>query len=220
MSTVDHAVISAAGMGTRLGMNLPKCLVEIEGRALIDYQLDALADIENVRVVVGFMETEVIRHVAAVRSDVVFVRNPHYHSTSNTRSLFLGSRGIGKPFLSIDGDLIFSENTVRTVLASYDGAASVVGITERASTEAVGADVNSETGQVVAFGGSSSDYEWSGIALFSGIDVPDDDDGYVYRILERHLPLPAVRVESLEVDTPDDLRRVRDRVHELTFKLA
>lgn len=40
-----HAVILAAGAGTRLGLltdGRPKCLVPVEGRALVDYQLEAL----------------------------------------------------------------------------------------------------------------------------------------------------------------------------------
>lgn len=82
MPTPKHAVISAAGLGSRLELNMPKCLVEIGGRKVIDYQLDLLREIEDLRIVVGFMEEAVISHVREIRNDVLFVRNPDYRTTS------------------------------------------------------------------------------------------------------------------------------------------
>src|SRR4051794_15980534 len=51
-----QAVILAAGRGSRLGAQLPKCLVEVGGRLLIDHQLEALAmaGAETPVVVVGY----------------------------------------------------------------------------------------------------------------------------------------------------------------------
>ena len=43
--TAKHAVILAAGRGSRLGAltdALPKCLTVVAGRALLDWMLDAL----------------------------------------------------------------------------------------------------------------------------------------------------------------------------------
>ena len=47
-------IISCAGMGTRLGLNIPKCLVEINGKTLLEIQLQQLEDVEDVRIVVGY----------------------------------------------------------------------------------------------------------------------------------------------------------------------
>ena len=38
MSIIKHAIISAAGMGTRLGLNLPKCLLQFSGVSIIKHQ--------------------------------------------------------------------------------------------------------------------------------------------------------------------------------------
>ena len=81
MSIIKHAVISAAGMGTRLGLNMPKCLLQFSGVSIIKHQLELLKDIEDIRVVVGFMEEDVINVVKSIRNDAVFVRNPHYQDT-------------------------------------------------------------------------------------------------------------------------------------------
>lgn len=56
MQTVKNVVIAAAGMGTRLGIGKPKCLLEINDKALLEYQLDLLKDIKNIFIVVGFIE--------------------------------------------------------------------------------------------------------------------------------------------------------------------
>ena len=93
MSSIKHAIISAAGMGTRLGLNAPKCLLQFNGISIIQHQLDLLKDIEDVRIVVGFMEESVVKTVKAIRSDVVFVRNPFYQTTSNNYSISLGTKG-------------------------------------------------------------------------------------------------------------------------------
>ena len=47
-------VISCAGMGTRLGLGCTKALVEIEGKTLIERQLEILKDYDDIRVVVGY----------------------------------------------------------------------------------------------------------------------------------------------------------------------
>ena len=78
MSSIKNAIISAAGMGTRLGLNIPKCLLKFNGISIIEHQLKLLKDIESVRVVVGFMEEDVIKTVKFFRNDVIFVRNPDY----------------------------------------------------------------------------------------------------------------------------------------------
>ena len=45
--SIDKAIILSAGRGSRLlplTSNMPKCLIEVGGRAILDHQLDALAE--------------------------------------------------------------------------------------------------------------------------------------------------------------------------------
>ena len=50
------AIVLAAGQGTRMKSSLPKALVEVCGRAMIEYVLDALrnAGVQKIIVVVGY----------------------------------------------------------------------------------------------------------------------------------------------------------------------
>ena len=64
------AIILSAGQGSRLGHltdNRPKCLIEFNGRTLLDRQLDTLAvnGVEEAVVVTGFHDELVNETIAA-----------------------------------------------------------------------------------------------------------------------------------------------------------
>ena len=64
------AIILSAGQGSRLGHlvdNGPKCLIDFNGRTLLDRQLDTLAanGIEEVVVVTGFRDDTIEAAIAA-----------------------------------------------------------------------------------------------------------------------------------------------------------
>lgn len=72
LSTV--AVVLAAGKGTRMKSDLPKVLVHVAGRPMIEFVLDALAagGVERTVVVVGY-RGELVRQTLADRKGVAFV---------------------------------------------------------------------------------------------------------------------------------------------------
>ena len=208
MSSIKHAIISAAGMGTRLGLNMPKCLLQFSGTSIIQHQLDLLKDIEDVRVVVGFMEKDVIKVVKSIRKDVVFVRNPHYQDTSNTYSISLATKGLTKPQILLDGDLLINKKSFSEFLNSFDGVNSLVGVTESSTDDAVYVELNDKN-EVIKFSREKkSKHEWSGIACLNNIIVKEEDP-YLYQVLEKHLPLQAKYIECSEIDTADDLNRAQ-----------
>ena len=164
MSIIKHAIISAAGMGTRLGLNLPKCLLQFSGVSIIKHQLELLKNIEDVRVVVGFMEEDVIKAVKSIRNDVVFVRNPNYQETSNTYSVSLATKGVTKPHILLDGDLLINKNSFNEFINEFDGKSSLVGITKATTDDAVYVELNDKA-EVIKFSRKiKSPHEWSGIA--------------------------------------------------------
>ena len=82
MNELQHAVIAAAGFGSRLNQGIPKCLVEVNGRKIIEYQLALLQDIPDIRIVVGYHAEEVIQFVGSVRPDIKFIVNEQFDSTT------------------------------------------------------------------------------------------------------------------------------------------
>ena len=71
------AVVLAAGKGTRMDSDLPKVLVEVCGRPMIEYVLDALAraGIRRAVVVIGH-RADLVRKRLAGRPDVQFAVQP------------------------------------------------------------------------------------------------------------------------------------------------
>ncbi len=208
MSFIKNAVISAAGMGTRLGLNMPKCLLKFNGISIIEHQLSILKGIENIRVVVGFMEEDVIRIVKSLRKDVIFVRNPEYQTTSNTYSINLATKGLVEPHILIDGDLLINKKSFNEFIDSFDGKNSLVGITKSSTDDAVYVELNKKN-EIKSFSRKKkSEFEWSGIACLNNISVSKNNP-YLYQILEKHLPLKSKYIECSEIDTADDLKRAQ-----------
>lgn len=216
-------VISAAGLGSRLGMDMPKCLLPIGEARLIDYQLAVLPPGSDVRIVVGFKEQEVMAHVARRWPDVTFVRNPAFASTSNTHSLYLAAQHIAGPYVAIDGDLIIErEGFGRFIERCASATSAIVGVVPRGTEEAVGALV--DEGAVIAFARPGTPeqaacrYEWCGIAYVDGFRLTANRR-FVFEELAQHLPLPAFEIPCLEIDTPQDLARAVEEVRRGTMVL-
>lgn len=126
------AVILAAGAGTRLRPltdNSPKCLLELGGRPLLDYQLQALAahGIEDVLVVTGHCADQIVRRYAG---RLVTLFNPDYEDTNNLYSLWVARKALtGRDFLCLHADLLFHPAVLGPCLAS---AADVTVVLDRA----------------------------------------------------------------------------------------
>lgn len=209
---INNAVICAAGMGSRLGLDTPKCLVELNNRPLIYYLLQILEDVANVRVVVGFKEEEVINCVKAIRSDVVFVRNPDYRVTTNSYSLHLGSRDFSEPFLNIDGDMYIDKKNYELFKNSVTEGEDIIGVTKSYTEDAVYTRIN-ENFEVDQFSRNPiSEFEWTGIAYIANASISKEGK-YVYQELEPYLPIKACLIECFEIDTPKDLENLYQRMN-------
>lgn len=203
MQHIKHVIISAAGLGSRLGLNRPKCLVDIGDKKIIDYQLDLVKDIEDVRIVVGFLEDEVMSYVKKIRSDVTFVRNPEYMTTSNTHSIYLASRHLKNPYIIMDGDLLITKNDFDN-FTRICKSQSVICVTPSKSTDAVFTKLNHKN-EIVEFSRSDIyDFEWTGLAYIDGIELTNKQP-YVFEEFNKYLPLQSYIINAYEIDTEADL---------------
>lgn len=204
MQHIKHVIISAAGMGSRLGLDIPKCLVDIDGKKLIDYQLDLVKDIPDVRIVVGFKEEELIDYVRKIRSDVLFVRNPDYINTSNSYSIELACWELKEPFIIIDGDLLIEPHSFKNFTKNCIPGQDLIGVTKTKTEEAVFIELN-KNNEITSFSfDKKSPYEWSGIAYLSTFKITRTE-GFVFKKIEEHLPLKSFEIDCYEIDTPADL---------------
>lgn len=142
------ALILAAGGGTRLRPltdNLPKCLLPVGGRPLLDYQLDALAaaGVSEVLVVTGYRAEQVEQHLAGRARTLV---NPAFEGTNNLYSLWVAAgEAAGREFLCLNADLLFHAGLLTSCLESDDDVCVV--LDRKMNPEALKAAV--EGGRVV-----------------------------------------------------------------------
>ena len=117
------AIILAAGQGSRLGHLVdyrPKCLIDFNGRSLLDRQLDTLEqnDVTEAVVVTGFHDELIDRAVAARTGGPVVrtVFNPFYKVADNTGSLYMAREELAGDCLVWNGDTLVSEALMRRVV--------------------------------------------------------------------------------------------------------
>jgi choline kinase len=200
-------LIAAAGIGSRLGMNMPKCLVEVHGRSLLERLLvDVLADERDVRVIVGFRADEVIAKARSVRNDLLFVRNPSFRDTSVRHSFWLAARHVTGPCIIIDGDMLVEPDSWRAFRAEAQRHETLVGVAAASTTDAVFADVDVLGQQVRRFTRRDRlGHEWCGVAKLSP-RLFERQTEYVFECIEPILPAPVFELDTAEVDTQQDLR--------------
>ena len=119
------AIILSAGQGSRLGHlvdDRPKCLIDFNGRSLLDRQLDTLAanGVDEAVVVSGFHD-ELVQAAVAARSggpQVTTVFNPFYKVADNTGSLYMAREALSGDCLVWNGDTLVSNALMAKVVAN------------------------------------------------------------------------------------------------------
>lgn len=205
-------IIAAAGMGSRLGAGLPKCLVEVGGHRIFEYQLKAFEWADEIRMVVGYMADEVISQVSAVNPNVVMVKNPDFASTTTRQSNYLGAQNVEGQALFIDGDMFISRATAKLLREKYELGVPFIGVANEISEVPVYVGV--ENGQVQWFSfDRPSEYEWANVAALETKKM-EYQPTHFYVQLESYLPTPAVLIQRLEIDTKEDLRHAERIISE------
>ena len=128
MSRIKKAVILAAGGGLRLRPmtdNIPKCLVRVNGKAILSNALEALRDagIEESILVVGYKSGQ-IREAAGSASgsmNITYVENGIYDKTNNIYSLYLAREHLREGAVLLEGDIFFENGILKRLLAEDAG---------------------------------------------------------------------------------------------------
>ena len=231
------AIILSAGQGSRLGHLVdgkPKCLIEFNGRTLLDRQLDTLkaCGVDEVTVVTGFRD-DAIEAALAKRVGGPTVRtiyNPFYKVADNLGSLFVAKDAIEGDTLVWNGDTLVSEALMRRVLANgqdgicvtidrkdgYDDDDMKVVVDGEGRLHAIGkrlpmANVNAESIGLLAFRGEGAVRFRE--AIESAIRTPEGTRIWYLRVIH-HIAQKAdvwtfdIQGEEWgEVDFPEDVKR-------------
>ena len=127
-------VILVAGIGSRLGNALPKCLTPLRPNyTIIDHQLENLkAFAGDIIAVVGFKKDLILeRH-----PELLFAYNPLYDQTNTSQSLLIALRHLrGEDMLFLNGDLVFDPRIIAAVIECQESC--MAGISRHVAEEEV-----------------------------------------------------------------------------------
>ncbi len=119
-----QAIILAAGMGKRLKeltQNNTKCMVKVNGVALIDRMLHQIEkkNLSRIVIVVGYEADKLKDYIATldIKTPIEYIDNPIYDKTNNIYSLSLaGDYLVKEDTVLFESDLIFEDSVLDALL--------------------------------------------------------------------------------------------------------
>ena len=119
------AIILAAGRGSRMleaTANLPKCMMKLWGKSLLDYCIESLKDAgfapKDIGIVTGY-KSEVIHEQCQLAKDVNFFHNAEWEVTNMFISLTKASEWLRTESCIISySDIVYSPEAVKKLMAS------------------------------------------------------------------------------------------------------
>jgi L-glutamine-phosphate cytidylyltransferase len=226
-----RAIVLAAGRGTRLRPHTddrPKCLIEIDGRTLIDRQIDALVEcgVTDVVAVVGY-RNEVVRRAMGRR--VRYIENRRYAETNSLYSLWLAAEELRDGALVINSDVLAAPQLFERICRASAADAVLVdrdqecGVEEMRVTIRDGLVVDfgknlpvdgchGENVGVVKFGVDGARRLRENLTCLVELGHENDWAPFAFRELARTWPLHAIATDGcpwIEIDDSPDLERAR-----------
>lgn len=128
------ALILVAGVSRRLyplTEHRPKCLMEVGGQTIFDYQMQAIraVGIREVCLVLGYRREQIVEHAEHRYPDVEFTYriNHHFFETNTAYSLWVaGEEFLDRDFVYLNGDVLFEPRLLQRVVDSPHLAALAV----------------------------------------------------------------------------------------------
>ena len=120
-----RAIIIAAGMGSRLEHHTeerPKCMVEVAGRSILSYQLEALRahGVDDIHIVRGYLSEKLVVDGAT------YWENPDFRNNNILLSLFCAEPAMQGAFVTTYSDIVYGPEVVHKLMESPDDVALVV----------------------------------------------------------------------------------------------
>lgn len=122
-------IILAAGEGTRLRPltdDRPKCMVEFQGKPIINHILDTVArcDIDKTVIVGGYRFDKL--KASLTDRPIIFYENFHYARTNMVATLFCAEEEMDDDLIISYADIVFSEAVLKALIDSEAGIGVVV----------------------------------------------------------------------------------------------
>jgi len=236
------AVILAAGVASRLRPltdNMPKCLLKVNGKTLLERTLDNFIDngISDFLIVTGYLQNMIIDFVTSnyPNINVKFIENKDYSTTNNIYSLYLAEEfAKGEDFILSDSDILFSKDIISALLSDKspnvlamnrhelgEEEIKIISDNERNVLEiSKVCSIEKAVGESVGLEKMSANYS---VALYKELHQMIDNEGlsnvFYEKCFERLIPqgyifkyLDTTDFFSMEIDTVEDYNKIKDLI--------
>ena len=129
------AFILAAGVSRRLyphTYNTPKCLLEVGGKPIIHYQLEALLDlgVKDISIVIGYHREILIKHLKDnfPTLNFNFIINHHYFETNTAYSVYIGKEVLNENHILMNADVVYPKGLLNKLIDTKHKTALAVDI--------------------------------------------------------------------------------------------
>ena len=129
------AFILAAGVSRRLyphTYNTPKCLLEVGGKPIIHYQLEALLDlgVKDISIVIGYHREILIQHLKDnfPTLNFNFIINHHYFETNTAYSVYIGKEVLNENHILMNADVVYPKGLLNKLIDTKHKTALAVDI--------------------------------------------------------------------------------------------
>jgi len=226
-----RAVILAAGESRRLGdltRDIPKCVLEVGGKTLLDHQVAALraVGIDGITVVTGHAD-EVLREPGGPALD--YLLNADYATTNSIYSLWLAREKTAGGFVLMNGDVLFDPRLLERLVSdpredvlTYDPTSVLEeeemklrldgDLVVEMSKELPGESSDGENVGVLKFGAEGTEALFGELEAIIAEGTVKTWAPFAFDRLCRKRPLHALSTDGLpwiEIDFPEDLERAR-----------
>jgi len=218
-------IILAAGVGSRLGHNTPKAMVELdEDFTILDLQLEILKKkikIEDINIIVGYKKNLIMERYP----ELSYIYNVEYRNTNTSKSLLYGLKNTDDDVLWLNGDVVFDPEILDLVMEKKDDNIICVN-NGKVSEEEVKYTLNNEgfvneiskevqdaRGEAVGINFIKKEH----LPLFvSCLESCQDDDYFekgIEMLLDKNVKFIPVDIKDnfcIEVDFPEDLEVAKE----------
>jgi L-glutamine-phosphate cytidylyltransferase len=232
--SASRAVILAAGNGKRMGrltVDRPKTMLDVDGRALIDRELDALAacGVFDVTIVVGYQHERLRDHLG---SRVRFIENARYKETNSLYSLWLARETLEDGGVVMNSDILVSQPLMAKLIDAPVEDAVLVdthgtlaeeemkvkiwqGFAIDFSKELAPLDADGENVGILKFGPRGGRRLVEHLDALIAAGEANAWAPRAFKAVAQEWPLRAIATDGLpwtEIDFPEDLERARQMV--------
>lgn len=241
------ALILNSGKGSRMGMltaQHPKCMTEISTRhTILSRQLEQLYSygIENVVITTGLFDNALMNYCQELDLPLhfTFVKNPMYEDTNYIYSIYCAREYLmDDDILLLHGDMVF-ENEVLEQMLAFNKSCMTVSATIPLPMKDFKAVLDKQ-GQIKAIG---VEYFNDAVTAMPVYKLSKDEWGLWLKKIEEYCergetgcyaekayneisdsaviyPLDVRNMLCAEVDTPEDLQRIKEKVKEIDRRIV